>query len=328
MKKNSILLTYILLATLLGCQQNPNEGTEQNTFEADEIVSEPQKNGITTSAIDMCDTAQVFASIGINEEQGVSEIQFRNIEYSEASLLHEGKLISTIQKETKDIFRVVGAEGQRCLITVDFLDRKNGNLIKSISEPADEIAFHSHYYSISHWGCCGAETEGTLKNLETGNEIVSYTSQFFSAWIPNSKLKLFWGYRPEERQVNNSTYELNMGLIVGRLYFANLNGVINEVVIHASDEKSYQSILHWTPEIQFEDSKIDKINKTEIRLWSHNHAELQKDINGSPIEVIIINENELGVSDTLTYEIVDGYLEGSTCRILHDTVFFQAPNNK
>jgi len=318
----------ILLFFLILCQANCQNRTDSEIPSVNDSIHvnpEIQDQELAkTNSYMVFDSTYAFLKVTLNEEKQRIEQELRNVIYGEEALILDDELVFTFKKETYEIFRVGGTEGQSCRITVDFFDMENGNLLKTIKADADEIKFYSSFYITTKWGCCGQENESELKNVNSGKELIDFNEDYYLAKIPNSNINLFWGFKPEERRLIDHKLELNEGLIVGKLNYADLNGKINEVILHAADEDAYQGILWWTPKMRFQSQKMDKIRNNEVELWSNEGAKTIKEVNGFEFQIIFVDDNS-GQRDTLVYKIQAGFLNGIQNRVIHDTVKFYSP---
>ncbi|HEY4788579.1 MAG TPA: hypothetical protein VIH57_21160 [Bacteroidales bacterium] len=308
------LIVFVFTIFIIGCKEN----AKKNIIKSQ---SDDKKSTNQETTAPFRDSTSAFLHLD-SDQGGLITENYRNVSYNYISFNYKGEFKSAYKRQIDNIEMVKGNEGQKCEILVDLFDPETGKNLLSLQENADEIKLEYDYYVTSHSGCCGAENEGEIKNINTKETLLEFNEDYYAATIPNSKIKLFWGYKPVNRQIEDSKYVLNSGLVVGKLTYADLKGEINEVILHAADEYAYQGILHWTPEMRFNLSPKDKLRKKEAELWSNDGAKELKDINGVEFQIIFIHEQS-GQTDTVKLPILNGFIKGLKGKKIDEVVKFR-----
>lgn len=320
--KSSILI--LLTIVFFSCNQQDTSKTHQinkKNIKKDSI--EKRKDALNPNII-FSDSAYSSIKIVKNTQKQIIEEKFCNVSYNYETIIFNGKLKFVYKRELKNITRCAGVEGQQCQYRVDFYNQENGKHLKTIIEDVDELDFKITYYLGTKWGCCGAENENFIKNTDNGKLLLEFNERYLHVEIPNSTIELFCGFKPADRQLEGNRYKLNENLTIGKLYYSDLNGIINTVIFHAKDENTYQGILNWTPEIEFIKSVKDNLRDNELESWTNNGIKDVHQINNVGFLIVFLNENS-GQTDTLKYKIHNGLLNGIKETEIHDTIKFTTP---
>lgn len=206
-----------------------------------------------------------------------TETTIDNVTYDTVTVMHGGKMsFGVVVKKHQKITRSSNAEGQTSKIALTlFLPGAPQPL--AFERDADDMSFtEPHYVKAVKYGCCAAENAFELTSWETLKPILKFHTRYLEIEKPNSHEPYFVGYE--------SVYDIAK-LIHGNLYFANLNGTLQTIVVKAKDTVVFQRIQAWTPEIRAvaanpKDRFREDPEHPVLELWSHDGRKGREAVDG------------------------------------------------
>ena len=257
------------------------------------------------SYIDSCQNTYIT----YQEENGQYITLIHKCNMYETSLLINNDYVPIFVKESQDIKRISGAEGQESVIKLEMKSDYFSENIKTkfFTVEADEIDIRGKLIKAARYGCCGAEDYYQLFNSLTHNKIMDYESKLYTISIPNSRIEGYLGFFV-------SGYKLIDGkMIIGTLTFTNGDNIINKVNFVTQDKQKFDNILRFVPDMEFValDTKDNvKKNKNEIELWSKNFSKSPKDLTGFQFLIHFYDDSNDKIY-TQKLDFINGYITGN-----------------
>jgi hypothetical protein len=259
-----------------------------------------------TSYLDSCQNTYIT----YQEESGMYITLIHKCNMYETSVLINNDYVPLFVKETQDIKRISGAEGQESVIKLEMKSDYFSENIKSnyFNVEADEIDIRGKLIKAVRFGCCGAEDYYQLFNSITYKKIMDYESKLYTISIPNSRIEGYLGFFVSGYQ------PIDGKMVIGTLTFTNGDNLINKVNFVTNDKQKYDNILRFVPDMEFValNQKDDvKKNKDEIELWTKNFSKSTKDLTGFQFLIHFIDDSN-GKEYTQKLDFINGYINGNS----------------
>lgn len=275
----------------------------------DNIRQELTKTEILSNKKSYADSCQ-NTFITFQREDGLYITLIHKCSLYETSILIDDNYVPTFIKETQDIKKMSGAEGQQSQIQMQFKTDYYSNkpLIKHFSVEADAVEIRGKLIKAVKYGCCGGENSYQAFNSSTFNKLMDYESKIYTVNIPNSQIEGYLGFMPSGYIPTNGKMRL------GSLTFTDGKRVINKVHFITNDKQKFDNILRFVPDMEFVavNHKDDvKDGKDEIELWTKNFSKSAGDLSGFQLLIHFIDDSN-NKSYTQKLDFTNGYINGNS----------------
>ena len=249
------------------------------------------------------------ASREIRKEADKSQVVItRQVYFINHGFNQNGELKSCMVKKTIEKTDI-GAEKSYSTVQLEYLTGypNYDSDYFEVKKYVDDIFLESDYIKTVIYGCCGAENHYALYKPTSKNPFLRFTNEYYIIDIPNSELEFYLGFE-------SNAWGDTVNFEVGKLYFSDVNGIINTVSLRTKDRKDYFD-LHWcTPEMKFvnipENDQLKK-DKLTLRHWSQDFLKNPNELNDIVFQIDILGESS-GKKDIVTIPIKNGKLFNSS----------------